>query len=190
MGDSPHPGAKPRDDSGHLLPHLPLPPHPHSGPASPPTPTRHNGWFVLRPQDAGSPRPWLRLCSVTWGRCTRLWPGKGAVFHPLHRPHWRQPPHSPPPAAGEPRGPGAGGMWAPAGGGLVPISHRICQSSQQPWRQSVVVPYPIPMEAPRQKGQGTCPRSHSEQKWDPRLHVFPVPLARLSWGHQCPSNLC
>lgn len=25
-------------------------------------------------------------------------------------------------------------------------------------------PYPIPMAAPRQKGQGTCPRSHSEQK--------------------------
>lgn len=47
-------------------------------------------------------------------------------------------------------------------------------------------PYPIPMVAPRQKGQGTCPRSHSEQKWDPSLYVFPIPLVRLSWAINVP----
>lgn len=121
MGDSPHPGAKPRDDSGHLLPHLPLPPHPHSGPASPPTPIRHNGWFVLRPQDACSPLPLLRLCSVTWGRCTRLWPRKGAVLHPLHRHHWRQPPLSLPPAAGNLGAQGQGACGHLLGVGWVPF---------------------------------------------------------------------
>lgn len=168
-GALPYPGAVPREDPGHLLPHLPLPPRPRSGPAGPRHPSGHKGWFVLRdpghllPAASGPPV----LCDRGQGHPDPAGEGAaGGSFPALCADtvgaSLRVHPHQLPRSRGA-QGQGACGHLL--GAGRFPF---LAEFASLPggslW--SSLVPTEA-MAAQGQKGQGTCPRSQ------PKFAGFP-----------------
>lgn len=148
-----------------------------------------NGLFSETPD--ASPHP---LDSVTWGRCTLLCPGEkaagGGDFYPsVQTPLTAASLPTPTSCWGTsgPRGRGhAGTCW----GRLALVFTEFARLPNNPggslWSSLILAEA---IAAQRQRGQGTCPRSHSEQDWNPSLCVVPVPLTCLSSGHPCHESL-
>lgn len=151
-------------------------------------PQGHNGWFVLRDPRMPAPHSLGSACAVTWGRCTLLWPGEGAAGGsfpsictdtiggslPTH-------PHQ---LLGNLRSQGQGACKHLLEAGWFLSSQNLLgfPTNLEALRGLILAEA---MEAHKQRGQGTCPRSHSKQDWNPSLCVFPIPLTCPSLGHQC-----